>query len=211
MQYLVSRLKLASRVVAFGSVVFALAACSSDSPGIVSPDKVKPSLQVLDLSNGPVTATIKSGWLDSKCVTVRNGSFYDGARAELQPCASSSSQKFEFASGGLIKIASTYCLDAYSGNGNSGDRVVIWGCHGRANQQWTLTSAGQIKGVNGLCISFNGHPNDGTTLYIDTCRSGDSSQQWGEDVLSTTSAPAPAAASIAAALTPTSITVSQTS
>jgi len=211
MQYPAGRRKSASRVVAFSTFVFALAACSSDSPGVLSPDNVQSPSLALDGSNGPVTAIIKSGWLDSKCVTIRNGSMYDGARAELQPCANSTAQKFEFASGGLIKIGSDYCLDAYTGNGNMGDRVVIWGCHGRANQQWTLTSAGQIKGINGLCISFRGHPNDGTTLYIDACRGGDDSQKWDETVVSSPSAPTPIPTSIAASLTSTSITVSQTS
>jgi hypothetical protein len=144
-------------------------------------------------------------------MTIRNGSMYDGARVELQPCAGTTPQKFELTPDRLIKIGSGYCLDAYTAEGNVGDRIVIWGCHGRANQQWTLTSGGRIKGINGLCISFNGHPVDGTTLYIDNCRSGDNSQKWGESVISSTPAPGPVAvASVSVALSAASITIAQT-
>jgi hypothetical protein len=84
--------------------------------------------------------------------------------------------------------------------------VIIWNCHGRANQLWTFTSGNQIKGINGLCISFKGHPDDGEPLYIDTCRNNDNGQKWTEGVF----ASAPAAGSLTVALTPTSITIGQT-
>jgi len=113
-------------------MVFVAAACSSDAPGVVSPAAVNPSapdgpLAVLDLSNGPVTAEIRSTWLQSQCVSVRNATMANNTRAELQPCTDAPTQKFQFASTNEIKVGSTnYCLDVYDGNrGAGGDPVVI--------------------------------------------------------------------------------------
>ena len=212
MRLLAGRLISVSRVVACSAVVFSLelaAACSPDSPSVVSPANVDTPFEVLDLSAGSVLAQVKSAWLSSQCMTIRNGSMYDGARVELQPCTGGVAQQFEFTTTGDIKIASTYCLDAYSGQGKTGDRVVIWGCHGGENQKWMLTSAGEIKGINGLCISFNGHPNDGTTLFISTCKST-ADQKWIEAGMSGPVAPPAAPASIAIALTAGSLSVGQT-
>jgi hypothetical protein len=213
MQFLASRLPSARRAVAFSTVLVTLqfTACSSDSPGVVSPAQVNtPSLQVIDLSKGSVIADIKSGWQDTECVAIRNGSLYDGARTELRQCTGASAQKFEFTLAGEIKIGSTFCLDAYGASGNPGDRLVIWSCHGGSNQKWTLTSANQIKGINGLCVSFNGHPSDGTRLVVDTCQTNDSGQKWTAGVTSTPTAPPAVAASVSVGLNTASITIGQT-
>src|ERR1044071_7274904 len=139
MHALASRLGSARGAATLSCLVVALqfAACSTDAPTSVTADKIKPNLQIVDLSGGPVIADIRSDWWSSKCLTIQNGAFANGTPAVLQSCASSTSQQFQLTPGGLVKIGSTYCLDATPGTGLPGDRVIIWNCHGRANQLWT--------------------------------------------------------------------------
>ena len=216
MRLLAGRLTSTRRAVAC-SMVFVAAACSSDAPGVVSPAAVNPSapdgpLAVLDLSNGPVTAEIRSTWLQSQCVSVRNATMANNTRAELQPCTDAPTQKFQFASTNEIKVGSTnYCLDVYDGNrGAGGDPVVIFGCDGTGSQKWSLTSAGEIKGVNsGLCVSFKGHPDNGTALYLTSC-SGTDAEKWTTVPVSSPTPSPVAVASVSVLPAQASLSVGQT-
>jgi len=135
MRLLAGRHLSASRAVSFAVLAFSLAAaaCSSDSPGVVSPT-VNPSalgepVGILNLANGPVVAQIKSTWNSSECVSVHNGTMANNSAAELQPCAGSTSQSFQFVSTGEIKIGSNYCLDVYDGaSGGGGAAIVVRVC-----------------------------------------------------------------------------------
>ena len=206
----------ASRLVACSVSSFALViavACSSDSPGVVSPTSFGATFDVIDLSAGPVVAEIKSAWQPAQCISVRNGAIADETLADLEPCAATAAQKFEFNSAGEIRVAgSSFCLDASSGHGRRGDVLIIWTCGGYANQKWSQTSAGELKGINGLCVSFRDHPVSGTTMYIDDCR-GTADQKWTTEVLSsstpTTPSPVPVA-SVSISLSAASLQVGQT-
>ncbi|HZN80431.1 MAG TPA: RICIN domain-containing protein [Mycobacterium sp.] len=183
-------------------------------PAVASPSLLEGAPTILNVSNGPVTATIQSNWWQSKCVTVRGGTLKDGARVELQSCSGASSQQFVFYSTGEIKIGSKYCLDVFDREpGTSGDPTAIWTCDGTGSQQWKQTSAGELKGANsGLCIGFKGHPYDGTELYLSGCQ-GSADQKWNA-VATTSQAPSSAPASVSTitvALSPASAAVGATS
>src|SRR6476620_9586586 len=193
---LANRLASARRALSCSIIccVAIAAACSSDAPGVVGPAAVEPSaldpsLAVLSLANGPVTAQIESTWRQSQCVTVRAGTMANNTRAELQPCSGAATQKYVFYSTNEIKVGSSnYCLDVYNGNaGAAGAAVVIFGCDGTGSQKWKQTSAGEIKNVDsGLCVSFKGHPDNGTSLYLKSC-GGTDDQKWTTPVLSSIS------------------------
>ena len=79
MNALASRVSSASAATLTCLVVaLQFAGCSPDTPTAVSPEKVKPSLQVVDLSGGPVIADIRSAWWTTKCLTIQNGAFANG-------------------------------------------------------------------------------------------------------------------------------------
>ena len=176
MPILAGRLTLASRAAACAllSALAGVAACSSEPDAVVRPATIDPALAVLDLSNGPVVAEIKSAWLSSQCLTIP-GAMSNGARAELAPCAGLASQTFEFTSSGEVKTGGNFCLDP--AHGSPSDPVYVWECHGGANQKWSLTDRGEITGIQGTCVSFRGHPDTGEKLYVTNCHDGDG-QKW---------------------------------
>ena len=134
MRPLAGRPQSASRVVACCVVFLAsivAAACSPDSPGVVSPvaAAVDPSFAVLDLSNGSVVATVKSTWRNWECVAVRGGVVVPGYVAtpiELDQCDGKAWQQFEFTTAGDIRVGASTCLDASGATGQRGDPVVTW-------------------------------------------------------------------------------------
>jgi len=211
MNFLVGRLVSARRLMSC-SVVFllsSLAACGSDSPSPVSPPSA-PSLAVLDFSNGPVTADVKSVRGNGACITVRGGTLTKGALTEIQPCTGSAAQEFRFLSNGEVRIGSDYCLDDNGGRGKSGDSVIVWPCHGANNQKWSTTATDEIKGINGLCLTAKGDASSGQVILLVSC-GGYDSQQW-KVVARTTTTPTPApVASVGVTLSAASLTVGQTS
>jgi len=68
------------------------------------------------------------------------------------------------------------CLNAASNN--DGAEVTIQTCRGSANQKWSFIGD-SIKIFGDKCLTVpGGSHNDGTTVQIDTCQSGNPSQQW---------------------------------
>jgi len=135
----------------------------------------------------------------------------NNSAAELQPCAGSTSQNFQFVSTGEIKIGSNYCLDVYDGaSGGGGAAVVVMVCDGTGSQKWQQTSAGEIKGTaNGYCLAFKGHPDTGAALYLANC-GGTGNSTWNTVPTSTSTTSSATVASVSVSLTRTSIAVGDT-
>ena len=91
MHFLAGRLESVRRPMTCSLIfLFAqlVAACGPDSPGPVSPTAgsvTAPSLGLLNFSNGPITADVKSVRGNGACLTVRGGVIADGKVVEVQP------------------------------------------------------------------------------------------------------------------------------
>jgi chitinase len=112
-----------------------------------------------------------------KCVDDTLSRTTSGNKIQIWTCNGDIAQRWQFSSGGPIRIFGM-CL-AYAGSGGNGSKMVLSGCTGATNQKWTHKSNGEyVLMSNGKCLDDTVFSTtNGRQLQIWTCNDT-ANQRW---------------------------------
>ena len=94
--------------------------------------------------------------LDGKCLQDPGNSTANGARVQITNCVSGSTEKWQFAADGTIRINGR-CLNVAGTSGYLGKAAQLWACNAGPRQQWTMGTKGElVSPASGLCLTDPG-------------------------------------------------------
>jgi hypothetical protein len=133
--------------------------------------------QVQDASKS--TGVLVQNFASNRCVDVKDsqaGTANDGTPLQLWDCASSSNQKWTFASDGTVRSLGL-CMDLAWASTDEGTAVQLVNCNGGWAQKFTLNGAHDLVNPQAdKCVTADGTGN-GARLTLRSCN-GSSSQKW---------------------------------
>ncbi len=100
----------------------------------------------IGLTVDPAASYTLVGVASGKCVQPAGSSTASSAKAQIQPCDGSSTQRFQLQAAGAFyairNVNSGKCLDVQARSTAEGASIIQYTCSGATNQQWSVTDIG---------------------------------------------------------------------
>jgi hypothetical protein len=138
----------------------------------VTQNEAQPQTEV----GGPVSKIVSN--FEGRCLDVPHGNFSDGVRLAVSDCGNATTQSFQFADDGTLRIGGK-CVDVADGSVNDMAHIQLFTCNGTPAQQWVLSGAGDlVNPVADKCMDIEGWKSgNGVPMQLWTCN-GFANQKW---------------------------------